>query len=167
MQTLLRRNVWAVVLIVMATGIALAGCRSEETANSDEAVAEDEAQARIISIVIVKSLGRKATKHEANYNPTSPASPADSQPIEPLTIHLHVPEDNPAEVVVYLGDLQEPLSGFEELEEKLLEFRKKGLSEEHPVMIMPRPEVQHKWFVKAFDIALVAGFKNFVLTVPR
>lgn len=163
MQTLLRRNVWAVVGAVMLASLALPGCQGDEAENSDEAVADYEPQARTIRIVDVTYPRRKATKHEANDNPTSPAGSL----FDALRIYLEVPEDNPAEVVVYLDDLQEPLSGFDELEEKLLEFRKKGLSERHPVMIMPRLEVQHKWIVKALDIALVAGYKNLVLTIPR
>ena len=141
-----RRNVWAAVLVVMATGIALTGCRSEEATGPTQMAVdkENEVQERVIRF-----------------------SQARHTQVTALRIHLDVPEDNTEEVVIHIGDQEKRLDGFDELEEILIVFREKGLSKSFPVQIEPHLEVRHKWVVKAIDTALVVGFKNLIITVPR
>ncbi|MDP6380270.1 MAG: hypothetical protein QF662_02895 [Phycisphaerae bacterium] len=112
-----------VCLLVIIAGPALLGCQREEAAESTQIAVdkENEVQVRVITIP-------QARYRQANA----------------IRIQLDVPEDNTDEVVIYIGDQEKRLDGFDELEEILIALRKKGLSKSYPVLISPHPEVRHK-----------------------
>jgi len=87
--------------------------------------------------------------------------------IDRLQIYLEVPDGDDEGIIILLTDDRSTISGFGELLTKLRDMKARGLGPEHPVLISPMLEVQHRWVVKAFDTAIWAGFSKIQFTIPR
>ena len=69
-------------------------------------------------------------------------------------------------VSIILNDTQGLGGNFDALYQALKGLKDQGLPEDHPVLISPWMGTRHKWVVKAFDMAVAAGFKNIHFAVP-
>jgi len=108
----------------------------------------------------------------ARQPPPTPPDPVDPDdepepglPVEPITIRIKTGEVKTEAVYEVTGD-PGVLRSRRELREHLLR-RKEVLGTICPVVIVPAPEVSHRFVLAAFDAAKDAGFRRIALAQKR
>jgi len=86
--------------------------------------------------------------------------------IKRVKIELQVPENDDKGVVIVLNESRQFGQNFEGLLAALQGLQDAGLAKDHPVLISPWMSCRHKWVVRAFDMAVGAGFTNVHFAVP-
>jgi len=83
-----------------------------------------------------------------------------------LEIELRVPAVNSESVAIVLSHGEALGHDFRGLLGRLADLRQRGLPADYPVRIRPWAACRYKWVVRAFDVAVAAGFANIQFTVP-
>ena len=102
-----------------------------------------------------------------NLPKTTGPNPLSYKEVERIKVELREEPPNDENVSIILNDTQSLGSSFAGLRSALKSFRDAGLPPDHPVLIAPTMPVRHKWVVRAFDAAVLAGFSNIHFGVPR
>jgi len=102
-----------------------------------------------------------------NLPKTTGPNPLSYKEVERIKVELREEPPNDENVSIILNDTQNLGSSFAGLQSALRSFRDAGLPPDHPVLIAPTMPVRHKWVVRAFDAAVIAGFSNIHFGVPR
>ncbi len=99
---------------------------------------------------------------------SSTPPPPDFVPDEPIIIRVSQP--TPDKYVaqaerITTSNKDQLVAGLKSLREQLLKIGKK--EEKLTIVIQPRPDVKHKYYMDVYDAALIAGFKKVSFAVSQ